>query len=855
MTSSLLKTTLHNTVAEGLYREIANRTSRYYYYLGKALSWSDEEFPPTPTDSYEYELSVRNDIIATKEISPSDVSFVVARYDWEYGTVYDMYDDQYSDQVLGIDLISGGSGYTIAPTVTITGGGGTGATAVATVNLAGNVTGITMTNKGSGYVSKPTVTLTGPYGSGAAASAIVNIAPSGAQKLEDCVYYVVTDEYNVYKCLDNNNNAESTYKPFGTTPEPITLSDGYVWKFMYTIPIALRNKFLTAALMPISNSLRSQFYSNGKILKISIANQGSGYTYANATIVGDGTASNEQLYITSIDLLTPGTGFSSATVAIEPPVSSISAWVSGGSTILNQYIGSGANVYKVTVAGNLGNTAPTHRTGSVVSGTTTLQFVGATAQAEATVSDGEITSITLLGSVRRIAIVNNGSGYTSAPTVVIGTQWTATTAYTLNQQIFYGDNLYTVTTAGTSGSVAPTHTSGSASNGTSTLKYAGIKAKAYSVINTSGDVIKVVVYDEGTGYRTTPAISFTGGGGSSATATATLRYGYGYSTIPDVSFTGGSGASAAILTLPTTATLNPIIDNGSVVDVQVEDAGEGYTYANINITGDGEGASVLADLSVGDVNTLQANVELLTVDGAISAIQVVSGGYGYGSASVTINGDGIGATATATIVNGKVTKINITNYGSGYRWATATINGNGNGATARVIISPFGGHSKDAINELFARTLMFYSTVSSETNQGFVVNNDYRQFGIIKNPFVYNEPSYFTEVYGTGCWAVGATISTPSNFPDDSIVYRQGDSARFRIVTIETYGALLQSIDNAVLANNDVLANIAGNNFTCKTVTPPDFDKYSGDLMYIDNRKGFTPTTQETISFRTVIRF
>lgn len=855
MTSSLLKTTLHNTVAEGLYREIANRTSRYYYYLGKALSWSDEELPPSPTDSYEYELSVRNDIIATKEISPSDVSFVVARYDWEYGTVYDMYDDQYSDQVLGIDLISGGTGYTIAPTVTITGGGGTGATAVATVNLAGNVTGIAMTNKGSGYVSQPTVTLSGPYGSGAAASAIVNIAPSGAQKLEDCVYYVLTDEFNVYKCLDNNNNAQSIYKPYGTNPEPITLSDGYVWKFMYTIPIALRNKFLTSALMPISNSLRSQFYSNGKILKISIANQGSGYTYATATITGDGTATNEQMYITSVDVLTGGSGFTTATVTIEPPFTSINTWASGGSTILNQYIGYGVNVYKVTVAGNLGTTAPTHRSGSASNGTTTLQFVGATAQAEGTVSGGALTGVTLIGNVRRISVVLNGTGYTSAPTVVIGNQWTATTAYTVNQQIFYGDNLYTVTTAGTTGSVAPTHTSGSASNGTATLKYAGIKAKAYSVINTTGDVIKVVVYDEGTGYRTAPPVTFTGGGGTGATATSTLRYGSGYSSIPNVVITGGVGATAAVLTTATTATLNPIIDNGAVVDVQVEDPGEGYTYANIAITGNGTGALVTADLSVGDVNTLQANVELLTVDGAISAIEVVSGGYGYGAATVAIDGDGTGATATATIVNGRITKINITNYGSGYRWATATINGTGNGASARVIISPFGGHSKDAINELFARTLMFYNTVSSETNQGFAVNNDYRQFGIIKNPFVYGQSSYFTEVYGTGCWAVGATISTPSNFPDDSIVYRQGDLAKFRIVTVETYGALLQSIDNAVLQNNDVLANASGNNFTCKTVTPPDFDKYSGDLLYIDNRKGFTPTTQETISFRTVIRF
>ncbi|MEO5917300.1 MAG: autotransporter-associated beta strand repeat-containing protein [Luteolibacter sp.] len=53
------------------------------------------------------------------------------------------------------------TGYTTAPLVTITGGGGTGATAVATVNGSGTLTGITVTNPGFDYTSAPTVTLSG----------------------------------------------------------------------------------------------------------------------------------------------------------------------------------------------------------------------------------------------------------------------------------------------------------------------------------------------------------------------------------------------------------------------------------------------------------------------------------------------------------------------------------------------------------------------------------------------------------------------------------------------------------------------------------------------------------------------
>ncbi|WP_166015781.1 MULTISPECIES: right-handed parallel beta-helix repeat-containing protein [Chelativorans] len=81
----------------------------------------------------------------------------------------------YGDITEGVGLgrivvSNGGSGYTSAPTVVITGGGGVGATA--TANLTGNaVTSITVTNPGSGYTSRSTIVLTGGGGTGATAYA------------------------------------------------------------------------------------------------------------------------------------------------------------------------------------------------------------------------------------------------------------------------------------------------------------------------------------------------------------------------------------------------------------------------------------------------------------------------------------------------------------------------------------------------------------------------------------------------------------------------------------------------------------------------------------------------------------
>lgn len=77
--------------------------------------------------------------------------------------------DRISGGVTGVSISAGGTGYTSAPTVTIS-GDGSGATAVATV-VGGVVTGITVTNPGEGYTSA-TASLSGGDGSGATANVL-----------------------------------------------------------------------------------------------------------------------------------------------------------------------------------------------------------------------------------------------------------------------------------------------------------------------------------------------------------------------------------------------------------------------------------------------------------------------------------------------------------------------------------------------------------------------------------------------------------------------------------------------------------------------------------------------------------
>jgi hypothetical protein len=63
-----------------------------------------------------------------------------------------------NNQVQSISILGNGSGYLQAPTITITGGGGNGATAEA-VLTRGLVSAINVTNPGSGYISTPTVSI------------------------------------------------------------------------------------------------------------------------------------------------------------------------------------------------------------------------------------------------------------------------------------------------------------------------------------------------------------------------------------------------------------------------------------------------------------------------------------------------------------------------------------------------------------------------------------------------------------------------------------------------------------------------------------------------------------------------
>ena len=89
----------------------------------------------------------------------------------------------YYRYVSAITIANAGTGYTSVPTITISGGSGSGATAVATI-LNGQITTVTITNIGTNYIISPTVTLTGGGGSGASLTASLSFASGDGVEYE-----------------------------------------------------------------------------------------------------------------------------------------------------------------------------------------------------------------------------------------------------------------------------------------------------------------------------------------------------------------------------------------------------------------------------------------------------------------------------------------------------------------------------------------------------------------------------------------------------------------------------------------------------------------------------------------------
>ena len=524
-------------------------------------------------------------------------------------------------------------------------------------------------------------------------------ASTGATSLKTAQFYVLTTDFNVYKCIFNNNGIPSTSKPTGIDATTTTTADGYIWKYLYTIPLSLRNRFLTEDYMPVQKSVLNPFYSNGEIDRIIIDNYGSGYL-----------------------------GNAEVTLSV------------------NGVFGSGTG-------NSIANIVPVFNTAG--------QFVD-------------------------VIIRNAGNNYVSA-------------------------NISITDNAGT---------------GTGFYNTASIANLIPVLYNTAVD--RVLIVDPGINYS------------SNIQTTAVLT---------------GDGANASLL---------PFVNEaGEVEDIIIVNRGDGYTFVDIEIVGDGSNANAYVELSTGDLDTNQSTVELAAIDGAIYNFRIINAGDGYSNANIFVSGDGSGFAGTVNISNtNTISSISVTSPGTGYTFANVSITGSGANANLTAIISPVNGHGFNPVKELFADSLMFYSTINNERLHGVDVNNDYRQFGIIKDIKQFANSRAFANVTGTSCYLV--TVDTITNdlgntLAADTILTLKGDTTReFEVVEVVTSNSqvLITNLNNYSLLEDDILNDPdTDSDFTIETIDRyPTINKFTGDMLFIDNRTKVSYSDQQLVTLRTVIK-
>lgn len=130
-------------------------------------------------------------------------------------------------------------------------------------------------------------------------------------------FYVLTSDSHVFKCIGNKNGAPSSIEPANTQIEglPATLSDGYRWKYLYTIPGVDNTKFMTGSYMPVrENTDVTAAAIDGGLFNIKVIAGGANYPTSAGQIAQidgqkiyiSGAASAQTNYYASCTLTTFG---------------------------------------------------------------------------------------------------------------------------------------------------------------------------------------------------------------------------------------------------------------------------------------------------------------------------------------------------------------------------------------------------------------------------------------------------------------------------------------------------------------------------------------------------------------------
>tara|TARA_Y100001951_G_scaffold15276_1_gene10450 strand:- start:1908 stop:3104 length:1197 start_codon:yes stop_codon:yes gene_type:complete len=320
-----------------------------------------------------------------------------------------------------------------------------------------------------------------------------------------------------------------------------------------------------------------------------------------------------------------------------------------------------------------------------------------------------------------------------------------------------------------------------------------------------------------------------------------------------------------------------------------------------------------ADAAVRDNASSSGQIKIVTITNRGVGLGTANQTY----TKVPIKGDGTGAEATVVVnSNSKIESVTVSKGGSGYSFGTLDLDAGGvpAGSTAaafNVIIPPQGGHGSDIYRELGAKNALLYSRIENDTeNPDFITGNQFGRIGIVQNPksfgtssnleldkasavyaikltgagsstATFNADAFITQTVGLGSTAVGRVISydqttqvlkywqdrTTAGFNTNGTQNTDPEYGfhltRFTSTT-NTGGSLNIIGGSATLAIQSSFTGIStvinsktyylGQSFT-KGVANPEVRKYSGNIIYVDNRPAITRSTNQKEDIKVILQF
>lgn len=319
---------------------------------------------------------------------------------------------------------------------------------------------------------------------------------------------------------------------------------------------------------------------------------------------------------------------------------------------------------------------------------------------------------------------------------------------------------------------------------------------------------------------------------------------------------------------------------GELTTVVISTGGSGYYDTSIGVTAFSTGCTIL---TVANTSNIAAN---MTVSGTgiptgtiissldspnnkitISSAATANGG-GTGanlsiSTRVYFDGDGTGAAGTATLSNGAITKITLTTIGTGYTRSNVFIYGSGSGANVRTILAPKYGHAKNPAKDLLAKNVMVSSQIGQvdSTENGLIsVDTSFRQYGLLRNPHKYGQSAKANNSTANSVISQARTLTlTPgSSYSLNEYVYQGAvdNATAYGYVYSQTATQVkITQVKGVFTVGLSLTGVTSGVSRTVVAQTNPEFEPYSGDILYVENAQKTDRQDGQAENIRFVIQF